>query len=270
MRKTRCIILFISLLLPMGGYACWWDDDDDYDIDGGNYLDEDVIITPDDDYDYDYDWNDDDNSDSDFWEDDYSTEYDEEEDNDYISNDGGSSSIGKQYYHDFKAYAIKDGDKTIIENTKCPHWAKQDKGSQTCVLVAMEYASNILLNPDTYIPTRETFANYYSEMRSGWDVYKLGVLPEDLNTLITSVFDATKISLQSSMMSAICNGYPLLATIESNIEGIRTAAGHEITIIGYTQDKTLYICIDPADGQYKTISYWSLDRPIYEIKKRRK
>lgn len=303
MERLKLLLpIALLLFLPTEAHACWNDDEEDYgnyDLSVDDYLDGyDVVITPDD-YDYYYDDDDYDYSidnymngfevvitpDSDD-EGDSSQEYflwhnETEEDDNYDEDpmgwkdDDEGSTVGKKETTTGKTkptlrqYVIKAKDKTVIEETIQISWKKQ-KEKMSCVPTAMEYAAIIKENPTYETKYRNEFINDYPLIRQNGDAKNEGVYKQDIEAFIKYEFECNDIATMTSFINAIDNGNPILCTIESNSGDAFSLMEHEITIIGYTEDKNRFILIDPADGNYKTISFWELDTPSFEIKSKKK
>lgn len=281
MERLKLLLpIALLLFLPTEAHACWNDDEEEYgnyDLYVDNYLEGyDVIITSD--YDYYYDDDNDDSSQDETWwhieivesnsdnNDEDPMGWDDNVDGAYV----GKKTTVEKTKPSPTTYVIKGKDKTVIENTNLIMWKKQGS-DMTCVPTAMEYAAIITENPQSEKNAnfREEFANDYLQIY-GIAIENKGLLKDNLIPFLEYEFNCSLIQSSASIYSAIDNGHPVLGTIESNSGGTWSLTEHEVTIIGYTEGKTSFICIDPADGNYKTISYWDLDAPIIEIKSKKK
>lgn len=254
----------------------WIDDDDnnsgyDDDVYDGGWLD-DVVVTPDNNDDEDYDWG----LDEDWWrtkdsdDDDYSDNSDDVQgwgdDDDGSSDDTDKSPIIGAVGKEFKDYKIQEGDKVIIKDFADRIWKKQD-GIKDCVLTAMEYASQIL--KDNNLNYRITFADDYSFfINSEKDVLKNGIYSDELEKLLNLEFNYEKITYIYEFDKALDVGCPILSVIDGNATDSfinYEPIEHMIVIIGETESSGMYICIDPSDGGYKTVSSFSLLGDSYKI-----
>ncbi len=267
----------------------WLDDDDNYD---GGWLD-DVVITPDDndndiawdedlpelvvtpdDGDDDYDWG----LDEDWWrtdddnDDDYSSSDDDYQDSGDETDDGSNAgskkdnsttigAIGKE----FKDYKIQEGDKIIIKDHVDKTWRKQP-GSKACVLTAMEYVSQILKDNNlNYITTyAEDYKHFINSDKE--NVLRDGIYGSELEALLNLEFNYEKITYFPEFSEALDVGCPILSIIDGNvIDFLEEPIEHMVVIIGEIESGGMYICIDPSDGGYKTISSFSLIGDSYKI-----
>lgn len=259
----------------------WYDDGDDIawdeTLDGvdiypdDNYDDDDIAwdetldgvdIYPDEDYDW--------GLDDDWWRTDYSDDDDFSDDDD----DSGDYNTGKRSDNsttigtvgkEFKDYKIQKGDKIIIKDYADRVWKKQD-GVKDCVLTAMEYASQIL--KDNNLNYRITFADDYSFfINSEKDVLKDGIYSDELEKLLNMEFNYEKMTYSIEFDKALDVGCPILSVIDRNATDSfkYEPIEHMIVIIGETESGGMYICIDPSDGDYKTVSSFSLLGDSYKI-----
>lgn len=297
MKTFKILFLLISLSIPTTSYACWddydddwgtwdpWNEDDDddgsydydawtdagwdgYGSDGGNDTGDDyddvgddyygygVVITPDD--------NDDDWYDLPDQDDDYSDDGDDYEDyNDDDTNISGDShtTIGSNYSS--QEYILKNTDKLIIFD-KMKKWNKQSE-KMSCVVTAMEYASQILKDND--LNYRIVFTDDYKyHIYYDNDFNSHGVRLDELEPFIRLEFDAKQIYSQYSFIESIENGWPILSVISSTALYSWSPVEHLVVIIGQTGDGNSYIYIDPDNGGYKTINYYSILGPNFSVK----
>lgn len=242
--KIKLLILSFLLVLSVPSFACFEGDDTDWDIDGGELDDVEIIgdsywyIDDMDDYDYDNDDDDDDYS----WDD-----YDDDDDDTVY----GVNSFN--YFR--KSYSPKDGD-VLVKKDLPKKWTKQDKNT-TCVVTAMEYAAKILTGMDAY--SRFYFADMYQSL-FGLDVRNSGVNINNLDQFFNEVLYVSVIDAVYSFYNAIDSGYCVLSILD---EGY---TAHEIVIVGYTNDKADFIGIDPWDGNSKKYNYYELKGINYVVR----
>lgn len=248
--KIRLFTLLFFFVLSSPSFACWEDEDTDYnqswedewDIDGGELGN--VIIEEEtywfiddlDKYGYDED-SDNDNS----WE-------DNDDDDGYACGENSFNYLRKEYF-------IKSND-VLVKKDLPLKWIKQDN-KNTCVVTAMEYAEKIVTGINKY--GRSYYESLYGSMY-GVDVRMSGVRTDRFDTFFNEVFNVSYIYSVQSFYDMINRGYCILSTID---EGY---TAHEIVIIGYTDDKSGLIGIDPWDGKLKEYSCYELKGVNYVIK----
>ena len=262
MKNCKFIILFLSLFYSINALACFDEDDDwrDDDFLWGGELPEYIVTPDDDDFWSDDFWNNDDDwdEDDDWSEDD---DWDEDDDwNDYYDDIGYSSYSPDSDDKNYKEYTPNVKDKSTDMELKTK-WERQEKGTKTCVVTAMEYVAKILgldIHRNFYIYEYNQYINPHR------DVNKDGIAPFEIEIFINKEFYADKIFYQSELMDAINSDNPILSIIDGSSEKLTTEL-HEIVIIGSTEDGNYYIYIDPMDGNYKTISYFKIQGPNFRI-----
>ena len=165
------------------------------------------------------------------------------------SNKGGSTTIT------YGSYTIKKDDILMDEKLRSiTNWLPQTS-SMSCVLTAMEYAMNILLNNSMKFRLSLRF-DYFVDY--GIDAYEFGVDIKNLYEFVNSYFDICQITADFQLLIAIKQGYCILST--DGLYGNR----HEILVVGYSPSMKGYICIDPATGTYRIYKYTNLNN--YEVK----
>ena len=259
---TLTVLLFLfAAIIPCS--ACWYeyDDDwydywdDDWDDNWYDYVDDfnsvnpvelpEVVITPnhddtDNDWwrrDYDDDsWND--NSDNDL--------YDVYEENEPYPVEGNNES-------NKAPYQIKSSDRIVSKIELPPSWPKQNaKG--LCVPTAMEYLSAILREAKS----RDFFINEYNRLFDATrNVERNGIPLEHLSSFIHHEFYTQQVSV-TSIIFELDNNRLILYDMNGNSNGIFPTSAHEIVIIGYSEDKTKYIYLDPWTGNYYVENKFSL------------
>ena len=211
---------------------------------------------------------------NDWWINQYPDNDDYEEDEDiqgWGDDEGDDSTAGRKPGHstigavgkEFKDYKIQKGDKVIIKDYADRVWKKQ-AGVNDCTITAMEYAAQILRDNNlNYRMTYEDDFSHYIEKR---DISEYGLNQYELEALMNIEFDYEKITLIPDINEALSDGCPVIAIIDGNmIDYLEIPIEHMITIIGRTDSGGMYICIDPSDGGYKTVSSFSLLGDSYRI-----
>lgn len=174
--KFRFIILSLFLVLSIPSFACWDDEDSDYntswddewDIDGGEL--DDVII------DEDTHWFIDDFDDYE-----YEGENDDDDDNSWVDNDNDEGYVRGEdsFNYQRKEYFIKAND-ILVKKDLPLKWIKQDN-KNTCVVTAMEYAEKIVTGMNLY--GRSYYESLYGSM-FGVDVRIYGVRTDKFDVFL--------------------------------------------------------------------------------------
>ena len=115
---------------------------------------------------------------------------------------------------------------------------------------------------------RNTYAKDYSDIinRNNKDVSSNGINGSELESLLNLEFNYEKITYSNEFDKALDAGCPILSVIDGNvIDYLEDPIDHMIVIIGETESGGMYICIDPSNGGYKTVSSFSLLGDSYKI-----
>lgn len=287
----KILLLSLFLIIPYSSYACWDDYEDDWWYDDSWCDDEDdwwyddsdddigwekelpgIDVTPDEDYEWesDDDWwrneqedDEDTDDDSQYWDD----SQDEDNENSTHTGDGYETIVGAG--RDYQKYTIKYND-NIIDNVKDKIWVKQSS-LMSCVVTAMEYVAQILNNNN--LNYRITFESDYifSVNPLNTDIDVNGIYLEDLDKFMNLEFNMEQITSQILFNQSIDNGWPIINILSSEPLNPWDPVSHMIVVVGQTADENYYIYLDPADGNYKTISYFSINKGYcYSIKSLKK
>lgn len=147
-------------------------------------------------------------------------------------------------------------------STKLPRsWIKTyDKNS--CVVTSMEYIWNIINQKDPPIVfNRFIYESKYEEWHPDYNPMNDPIKLNDLERLIGDFFEYHELDKEESYKEAILNNDPILTIIEGISEGLPCL--HEITIVGFDDEKEKYYYIDPSSGLYNYIGFDDIIGPSY-------